>query len=124
MNQYVKWVDLEQALNAYRKTPTPPPPPDSHPSPEAVEALQKIGELTNKLEGFLEEYKQLQVCTLVHILNRYTHTLHIHACIILSYTPYKLKMQVCVSRIRSLNNLYHCAMMYLHTVSLLCTIVC
>jgi len=68
MTQYVKWVDLDQALNAYRKTPTPPPPPDSHPSPEAVEALQKVGELANRLEGFLEEYKQLQVHICIHIL--------------------------------------------------------
>ena len=61
MKLYVKWTDLDQALNAYRKSPSPPPPPESHPSPEAVEALQKVGELTNQLEGFINEYKQLQV---------------------------------------------------------------
>jgi len=61
MKLYVKWTDLDQALNAYRKTPSPPPPPETHPSPEAVEALQKVGELANQLEGFMDEYKQLQV---------------------------------------------------------------
>lgn len=60
MKLYVKWTDLDQALNAYRKSSSPPPPPETHPSPEAVEALQKVGELANQLEGFMNEYKQLQ----------------------------------------------------------------
>lgn len=61
MRLYVQWTDLDQALNAYRKSPSPPPPPENHPSPEAVEALQKVGELTNQLGGFMDEFKHLQV---------------------------------------------------------------
>ena len=61
MKLYAKWTELDQALNAYRKSPTPPPLPETHPSPEAVEVLQKVGELANQLEGFINEYKQLQV---------------------------------------------------------------
>ena len=64
MKLYVKWTEFDQALNAYRKSPTPPPPPDTHPSPEAVDALQKVGELANQLEGFMDEYRQLQVVQL------------------------------------------------------------
>ena len=61
MKLYVKWTELDEALNAYRKSPTPPPLPETHPSPEAVEALQKVGELANQLEGFINEYNLLQV---------------------------------------------------------------
>ena len=68
MKLYVKWTDLDQALNAYRKSSSPPPPPETHPSPEAVEALQKVGELANQLEGFMNEYKQLQVTKISHWL--------------------------------------------------------
>ena len=61
MKLYVKWTDLNEALNAHRKSPSPPPPPETHPSPEAVEALQRVGELASQLEGFINEYRQLQV---------------------------------------------------------------
>lgn len=66
MKLYVKWTDLDQALNAHRKSPTPPPPPETHPSPEAVEALQKVGELTSQLEEFMSDYRELQVTITIH----------------------------------------------------------
>ncbi|XP_067042834.1 uncharacterized protein [Acropora muricata] len=83
---YVKWPQLEEALNAKRsrnpsaksrastpkaksptppplRTPTPPPPRPStphHPSPEALEALRQIGELMDKHEILVEQVDALE----------------------------------------------------------------
>lgn len=83
---YVKWPQLEEALNAKRsrnpsaksrastpkaksptppplRTPTPPPPRPStphHPSPEALEALRQIGELMDKHEILMEQVDTLE----------------------------------------------------------------
>lgn len=83
---YVKWPQLEEALNAKRsrnpsaksrastpkaksptppplRTPTPPPPRPStphHPSPEALEALRQIGELMDKHEILVEQVDTLE----------------------------------------------------------------
>lgn len=77
---YVKWPQLEEALNARRsrtpsaksrastpkaRTPTPPPPrtpSPPHPSPEALEALRQIGELMDKHEVLTEQVDALEVC--------------------------------------------------------------
>lgn len=76
---YVKWPQLEEALNARRsqapsaksrastpkaRTPTPPPPrtpSPPHPSPEALEALRQIGELMDKHEVLIEQVDSLEV---------------------------------------------------------------
>ncbi|XP_074638653.1 uncharacterized protein LOC141897103 isoform X1 [Acropora palmata] len=83
---YVKWPQLEEALNAKRsrnpsaksrastpkaksptppplRTPTPPPPrppTPHHPSPEALEALRQIGELLDKHEILVEQVDTLE----------------------------------------------------------------
>lgn len=75
---YVKWPQLEEALNARRsrtpsaksrastpkaRTPTPPPPrtpSPPHPSPEALEALRQIGELMDKHEVLVEQVDTLE----------------------------------------------------------------
>lgn len=75
---YVKWPQLEEALNARRshtpsaksrastpkpRTPTPPPPrtpSPPHPSPEALEALRQIGELMDKHEVLIEQVDVLE----------------------------------------------------------------
>ncbi|XP_020607352.1 glutamine-rich protein 2-like isoform X2 [Orbicella faveolata] len=75
---YVKWPQLEEALNARRsrapsaksrastpkaRTPTPPPPrtpSPPHPSPEALEALRQIGELMDKHEVLIEQVDSLE----------------------------------------------------------------
>lgn len=76
---YVKWPQLEEALNSRRsrtpsaksrastpkpRTPTPPPPrtpSPPHPSPEALEALRQIGELMDKHEVLIEQVDVLEV---------------------------------------------------------------
>ena len=76
---YVKWPQLEEALNVRRsrtpsaksrastpkpRTPTPPPPrtpSPPHPSPEALEALRQIGELMDKHEVLIEQVDLLEV---------------------------------------------------------------
>lgn len=78
LDVYVKWPQLEEALNARRsrtpsaksraptpkaRTPTPPPPRSpspSHPSPEALEALRQIGELMDKHEILIEQVDTLE----------------------------------------------------------------
>lgn len=75
---YVKWPQLEEALNARRsrapsaksrastpkaRTPTPPPPrmpSPPHPSPEALEALRQIGELMDRHEMLIEQVDALE----------------------------------------------------------------
>ena len=73
MDIYVKWPQLEEALNAGRtrtptpkpRTPTPTPPPRSptplHPSSEALEALRQVGELMDKHEEMAEKVEKLEV---------------------------------------------------------------
>ena len=72
MDIYVKWPQLEEALNAGRtRTPTPKPhtptptPPRSptplHPSAEALEALRQIGELMEKHEDVAGKVEKLEV---------------------------------------------------------------
>ena len=80
MDIYVKWPQLEEALNARRsrapsaksrastpkaRTPTPPPPrtpSPPHPSAEALEALRQIGELMDRHEVLIEQVDALEVC--------------------------------------------------------------
>lgn len=75
---YVKWPQLEEALNARRsrapsaksrastpkaRTPTPPPPrtpSPPHPSAEALEALRQIGELMDRHEVLIEQVDALE----------------------------------------------------------------
>ncbi|XP_032225156.2 glutamine-rich protein 2 isoform X2 [Nematostella vectensis] len=74
---YVKWPQLEEALNARRtrtptpkprtptpSPPTPTPPPRSptplHPSSEALEALRQVGELMDKHEDLAERVDGLE----------------------------------------------------------------
>ena len=78
---YVKWPQLEEALNARRSrtpsaksrastpkapSPAPSPPPMTpgppHPSPEAMEALKQIGELMDKHEDLSDKVEVLEVC--------------------------------------------------------------
>ena len=79
LDVYVKWPQLEEALNARRsrapsaksrastpkaRTPTPPPPrtpSPPHPSPEALEALRQIGELMDRHEVLCEQVDTLEV---------------------------------------------------------------
>ena len=80
---YVKWPQLEEALNARRsrtpsaksrvstpkaRTPTPPPPrtpSPPHPSQEALEALRQIGELMDKHEVLIEQVDALEVSAML-----------------------------------------------------------
>lgn len=75
---YVKWPQLEEALNARRsrapsaksrastpkaRTPTPPTPrtpSPPHPSAEALEALRQIGELMDRHEVLIEQVDALE----------------------------------------------------------------
>ena len=87
---YVKWPQLEEALNARRsrapsaksrastpkaRTPTPPPPRMSsppHPSPEALEALRQIGELMDRHEMLIEQVDALEVCKYLYLIYKYS----------------------------------------------------
>jgi predicted nucleic acid-binding Zn-ribbon protein len=51
--ELVTWKDLEEALKAHQRPKTPIPL--KHPSPEALEALNKIGSLSEELDAFVQK---------------------------------------------------------------------
>ena len=56
---FVTWKDLEEALKAHQRPKTPIPL--KHPSPEAIEALNKIGSLAEEFDSFVQKMNAFEV---------------------------------------------------------------